>query len=80
MHHSPWDLQELLATLSDFEVPHVGGFRMCFLGHEGPYVGSLRKMKMKQTSQTWRLICLLISWDLTYLMKIEVGVCFTAAW
>jgi len=26
--------KELLATLSDFEVPHVGGFRMCFLGHE----------------------------------------------
>lgn len=40
MHHSPWDLQELLATLSDFEVPHVGGFRMCFLGHEDHTLGA----------------------------------------
>ena len=56
-------------------------FSYVFPGAWGPYVGSLRKMKMKQTSQTWRLIiCLLISWDLTYLMKIEVGVCFAAAW
>ena len=43
MHHAPWNLQELLATLSDFEVPNVGGFRMCFLGHEDHTLGALEK-------------------------------------